>query len=126
MADESFDYVGTIKVLLGIDPSDTTLDETLRLYLDITTQSVLNYCNIFELPSALNYTLCQLTADVYKDTTNSNKVGSVVGNVSKIEEDGRSVSFGDGSAVRIATMNRIGRLRELNRFKKLYRVSSEE
>lgn len=120
MADESFDFIETVKVLLGI--SDSSLDETLQLYLDITVQSVLNYCNISELPSALNYTVCQLTADVYKDTTNSNKVGVIVGNVSKIDEDGRSVSFGDGSAVRLATTSRIGRLRELNRYKKLYRI----
>lgn len=123
MADESFDFIGTVKILLGI--SDSSLDETLQLYLDITVQSVLNYCNISELPSALNYTVCQLTADIYKDTTNSNKVGAVVGNVSKIDEDGRSVSFGDGSAVRLAATSRIGRLRELNRYKKLYRVSGE-
>lgn len=123
MADESFDFIGTVKVLLGI--SDSSLDETLQLYLDITVQSVLNYCNISELPSALYYTVCQLTADVYKDTTNSNKTGVIVGNVSKIDEDGRSVSFGDGSAVRLAATSRIGRLRELNRYKKLYRVSSE-
>lgn len=123
MADESFNYIETVKVLLGI--TDASLDETLQLYLDITIQSVLNYCNISELPSALNYTVCQLTADVYKDTTNSNKVGVIVGNVSKIDEDGRAVSFGDGSAVRLAATSRIGRLRELNRYKKLYRISGE-
>lgn len=123
MADESFDYVGTVKVLLGI--TDASLDETLQLYLDITIQSVLNYCNISELPSALNYTVCELTADVYREMSASNKVGEVIGNVSKIDEDGRSVSFSDGSAIRVATTSRIGRLRELNRYKHLYRVSSE-
>ena len=120
MADESFDYISTMKVLLGI--KDTSLDETLQLYLDITTQSVLNYCNISELPSALNYTVCEIACNVYKDTTNANKVGEVTGNVTKIDEDGRSVSFGDASTIGSYASKRVSNMRELNRFKKLYRV----
>lgn len=125
MADESFDYVSKIKILLGIE--DSTLDETLQLYLEITIQSVLNYCNISELPSALDYLVCRLVADAYRTTNSHNKVGEVVGNVSSISEDGRKVDFSlyNSSSIEDFLAGRLSKTRELNRFKKLYRIPQE-
>ena len=123
MADESFDYLGTMKVLLGVEGD--SLDSILQVYLDITVQSILNYCNIFELPSALNYVACQLACDAYRDSNAKNGTGQIVGNVESITEDGRKVDFGSPSYIRTYINERITRLRELNRFKKLYRVSGE-
>ncbi len=123
MADDNatvFDYLGTVKILLGI--SDGTLDNVLQVYLSMTESSILNYCNIKELPSALNYTLCEMTADVYRENVNKNKVGSVVGNVSSVSEDGRTVSFSNGSEIKASIEDRITRTNELNRYRKLYRV----
>lgn len=115
-----FDYLSTVKMLLGISNSDT--DEVLLMYIAVATQEILNYCNINELPSALNYTLCQMVADLYRDNKKSNASNAVVGNVSSISEDGRSVSFTNGTELKTDIQDRITRLTELNRFKKLYRI----
>ena len=115
-----FDYQKKVKMLLGISNSDT--DEVLLMYIAVATQEILNYCNINELPSALNYTLCQMVADLYKDNKKSNASNAVVGNVSSISEDGRSVSFTNGTELKTDIQDRITRLTELNRFKKLYRI----
>lgn len=115
-----FDYLSNIKLLLGI--SDNNADEVLLMFISLATQEILNYCNISELPSALNYTLCQMVADLYRDNTKSNTNNSVVGNVSSISEDGRSVSFTSGTELRTAIEDRITRTTELKRFRKLYRV----
>ena len=123
MADDNatvFDYLGTVKILLGI--SDGSLDSVLQVYLSMTECSILNYCNIKELPSALDYTLCEMTADVYRENASKNKVGSVVGNVSSVSEDGRTVSFSNGAEIKASIEDRITRTSELNRYRKLYRV----
>ena len=90
-----FDFLSTVKVLLGI--TDDTKDTELNVYVDMTKQTVLNYCNRSDLPEALNYTLCQMTADTYRDLTLANTKGEVVGNVGSVSEDGRSVSFSSGA-----------------------------
>ena len=118
--EDEFDFISTIKSMIGI--SDESLDAILRIYVATVTQSILNYCNIDELPSALNYTLCQMVADTYNEMKSRSGTGSVVGNVSSISEDGRSVSFTNGSEFKIAIDDRISKTRELNRFKKLYRI----
>lgn len=115
-----FDYLSNVKLLLGI--SDGNADEILQLYISITTNEILNYCNISELPSALNYTLCQMVADVYRDNLKNNATQSVVGNISSISEDGRSVSFTNGSEIKTAIDDRITRTTELKRYRKLFRV----
>lgn len=123
MADESFDFLEVLKKLLGV--TDSSLDEVLLVYIDIAKNSILNYCNISELPSALNYTTCVLAYNVYKDIQGQNATGGIVGNVSKIEEDGRSVTFAtavDSYTIQVAYNNRIKLLSELNHYKKLYRV----
>ena len=118
--EDEFDFISTIKSMIGI--SDESLDAILRIYVATVTQSILNYCNIDELPSALNYTLCQMVADTYYEMKSRSGTGSVVGNVSSISEDGRSVSFTNGSEFKVAIDDRISKTRELNRFKKLYRI----
>lgn len=118
--EDEFDFISTIKSMIGI--SDESLDAILRIYVATVTQSILNYCNIDELPSALNYTLCQMVADTYNEMKSRSETGSVVGNVSSISEDGRSVSFTNGSEFKVAIDDRISKTRELNRFKKLYRI----
>ena len=115
-----FDFLSTVKVFLGI--TDDTKDTELTVYVDMTKQTVLNYCNRSDLPEALNYTLCQMTADTYRDLTASNTRGEVAGNVGSISEDGRSVSFTNGTEFKTAIEDRVTRTTELNRYKKLYRL----
>ncbi len=118
--DTEFDFLSSVKLLLGI--ADNGTDEILRFYIDLTMQSILNYCNIVELPSALNYTLCQMVADTYRDNNRNNATGQVVGNVSSVSEDGRSVSFTNGAEIKTSIEDRITRTNELKRYRKLYRV----
>lgn len=118
--EDEFDYLSTVKILLGI--SDESVDIILRVYLSMTKNSILSYCNIKELPSALDFTLCQMTADVYRENVSKNKVGSVVGSVSSISEDGRTVSFSNATEIRASIEDRITRTHELNRYRKLYRI----
>lgn len=118
-----FDYLNTVKVLLGI--SGDELDAILPVYISMVKQSILNYCNIWELPEELNYTLCQMTADSYRDITAGQSNGEIKGNVLSVSEDGRSVSFGSGAEFKTALADRITRTTELNRFKRLYRVKHE-
>lgn len=115
-----FDYLSNVKLLLGI--SDGNADEILQLYISITTNEILNYCNISELPSALNYTLCEMVAGAYRDNSKNNATQSVVGNVSSITEDGRSVSFTNGTEIKTAIQDRITKTTELNRYRKLFRI----
>lgn len=118
---EEFDFLSTLKILLGI--KDTALDEILQIHLSMTRNAILNYCNIKELPPALNFTLCEMTADVYRENDSKNKVGSVVGSVSSISEDGRTVSFSNGAEIKASIEDRIAkRTHELNRYRKLYRL----
>ena len=115
-----FDFLSTVKVLLGI--TDDTKDTELNVYVDMTKQTILNYCNRSDLPEALNYTLCQMTADTYRDLTASNTRGEVAGNVGSISEDGRSVSFTNGTEFKTAIEDRVTRTTELSHYKKLYRL----
>lgn len=117
---DEFDYLSTVKTLLGI--SDESLDNILLVYLSMTKNSILNYCNIKELPSTLNFTVCQMIADIYRENVNKNKVGSVVGNVSSISEDGRTVSFSNGTEFQTAIEDKITKMNELKRYRKLYRI----
>lgn len=119
-----FDYLSTVKVLLGI--TDTDKDAVLSVYIDMTRQEILNYCNRSDLPEALNYTLCRMTADAYRDITAAQSTGEVKGNVSSISEDGRSVSFSSGAEFKTAITDRVTRMTELNRYKKLYRLPPKE
>ena len=118
--ESGFDFLSTVKVLLGI--TDDTKDTELTVYVDMTKQTILNYCNRSDLPEALNYTLCQMAADTYRDLTASNTRGEVAGNVGSISEDGRSVSFTNGTEFKTAIEDRVTRTTELNRYKKLYRL----
>ena len=116
---DEFDFLGKVKMLLG--KSDLN-DEFLRMYIDLTRQSILNYCNINTLPSELNYILCMMVVDTINEKNVSRGTGKVVGNVSSVSEDGRTVSFTNGSEFKVAIDNKISSMNELKRFKRLYRL----
>lgn len=117
---ETFDFLSNVKLFLGI--SDESEDGIIQFLIATVNQEILNYCNINELPSALNYTLCQMVADLYRDNKKNNASNAIVGNVSSVSEDGRSVSFTNGTELKTSIEDRITRTAELKRYKKLYRV----
>ena len=116
---DELDFLGKVKMLLG--KSDLN-DEFLQMYIDLTRQSILNYCNINTLPSELNYILCMMVVDTINEKNVSRGTGKVVGNVSSVSEDGRTVSFTNGSEFKVAIDNKISSVNELKRFKRLYRL----
>lgn len=118
--DNEFDFLSTVKTLLNI--RDNNMDSILLIHIDIAKNSILNYCNINDLPSALNYTLCQIVVDAYLQNRNKTDNGKVVGNVSSISEDGRSVSFTNGTEFQSTVNEIISGLNELRRYRKLYRI----
>jgi hypothetical protein len=122
MADgDEFDFLAVTKTILGIS-NDSSFDIILQTYISMTIQTVLNYCNISELPSALNYVVCLMTAETYREVVSKNNVGEVVGAVNSISEGGRSVSFGGTSDFKVAIEDKVSHRTELNRYKKLFRM----
>lgn len=119
MADGDFDYINMIKLLLGKRQVE---DKILQIYVDLTKQSILNYCNLKELPSALNFTLCTICAETIIESSISNSDSEVVGNVSSVSEDGRTVSFTNGNEFKVAIENKISHTIELQRYRKLFRL----
>lgn len=119
MADGNFNYSDTIKILL----KNKEVDEGILLTcLDMTIQSILNYCNLNELPSALNLLVCKICAETIIELSISNDTAKIVGNVSSISEDGRTVSFTNGSEFKVSVDDKITHLKELNRYRKLFRI----
>ena len=122
--DGSFNYLGKIKNLLSL--TDSSEDIYLTVMLDLAKEAVLDYCNLSELPSALNYTLCQIVADSYIES--KAKIGGnnskITGDISSISEDGRTVSFINNSSTALQNIinNKIENRTILNRYKKLYRI----
>lgn len=119
-SEKEFDYLSTVKVLLGIQ--DDSSDGILRIIIALTKNTILNYCNIKELPSALNFTLCQMTAEAYRENSAKTSTGGVVGNVSSVSEDGRTVSFTNGVELKASIEDKVSHTKELNRYKRLYRL----
>lgn len=108
------DILDIVKKLSGIE--DDSKDDILLLQIDIAVQSVLNYCNIKELPEELRYVVAQMVLDMYAEAT-----GGDTSALSKVSESGRSVSF-DSSLLQISARNKVkDRQQQLNRFKRLYR-----
>lgn len=120
MSDGNFDFLNTVKILMRKKNSDE--DELLNLYIEITKQEILNYCNIDELPSELNFVLCTMVVDCYYDNKLRNDSGEVTGSVTSISEGDRTVDFSDGSSFKTSVENKILKTTELNRFKKLYKL----
>lgn len=78
------------KSLLGID--DTTQDTALRFVLDDVVETILNYCNLDELPAGLENTAYRMAVDIYRNEgVGSSSVPA--GTVSSIKEGDTTVSF---------------------------------
>ena len=58
--------LGKIKALLGIPEADTSQDIPLQFAMDDVRETILNYCNLDELPEGLTCTAYRLTIDLYR------------------------------------------------------------
>lgn len=87
--------LGKIKVLLGIAADDTTQDVNLQFIIDDVIETILNYCNLKELPSGLEHTAYRMAIDLYRNEA----VGegeAPIGSVSSITEGDVTTSFHKG------------------------------
>lgn len=103
------------KTMLMIAKEDTSKDEILTLHIDMTIQSVKNYCNRTDLPEQLWFLISRLAADSYRSATTVSSGREV----SSIKEGDRTVSFSAGAA-QTRLLSVIPQMDELKRFRKLY------
>lgn len=83
--------LGKIKALLGIPAEDTAQDIPLQFVLDDVQETILNYCNLNELPAGLTNTAYRMALDLYRYERPGN--GEVPLAVTSISEGDTSTSF---------------------------------
>lgn len=81
-----------LKALLGIAPDDNSQDSKLQFILDDVTETILNHCNINELPSGLVHTAYRMAIDLYRNE-GIGEADAPVGSVSSITEGEVTTSF---------------------------------
>lgn len=84
--------VTKLKKLLGIAVDNTTQDVNLEFILDDVTESILNYCNIKELPSGLTNTAYRMAIDLYR-CENIGEEDAPLGVVTAIKEGDTQTNF---------------------------------
>lgn len=57
---------GKLKRLLGIPEGETSQDASLEFIIDDVTETILNYCNLEELPAGLINTAYRMAMDLYR------------------------------------------------------------
>ena len=110
--------VTKLKKLLGIAIDDTTQDANLEFILDDVEESILNYCNIKELPPGLTNTAYRMAIDLYR-CENIGEEESPIGSVSSIKEGDTQTNFNksvDDNFKDTVMKNYYG---QLNRYRKL-------
>lgn len=80
-----------LKKLLGIVPDDTSQDVSLEFIAEDVTETILNYCNLEELPKGLTSTAYRMAVDLYRGDRPG--AGDAPVNVSSISEGDTSTSF---------------------------------
>lgn len=105
-----------VKLKQGI--RDDSQDELLILYIEEAITSVLNYCNIFELPDELRFVVAGMVSDVMTEQKSASDASLPVSSVS---EQGASVSF-DTSLLKLRFEDRVTNIAQLNNFRQLYRA----
>jgi hypothetical protein len=56
-----------MKLLLGIQPTDTSLDSLLNHYLNKAREIIIGYCNIDDLPEQYNNVAAEYAVYLYKN-----------------------------------------------------------
>lgn len=108
--------IGRLKELLGLSGEDTSRDTSLQFILDDVQETILNYCNLEEMPSGLINTAYRMAIDLYRYDAPGEAAAPM--RVSSISEGDTSTSFG-----RVSDELEGGILRDyksqLNRYRKL-------
>lgn len=83
--------IAKLKNLLGIVSDEK--DTVLQFILDDVEETILNYCNIKEMPTGLLNTAYRMAMDIYRNE-NVGSEESSAGDVTSIKEGDTTVSFG--------------------------------
>lgn len=84
--------VQTLKQLLGLPAEETSQDPVLQFILEDVQETILNYCNIKELPEGLTNTAYRMAMDLYRNETIGQEEAAA-GPASSLTEGDTSVSF---------------------------------
>ena len=110
--------VTKLKKLLGIAIEDTTQDANIEFVLDDVTESILNYCNIKELPSGLQNTAYRMAIDLYRNE-NIGDEDAPIGVVTAIKEGDTQTSFSKSIDDNFKDTVMKNYYSQLNRYRKL-------
>ena len=80
-----------LKALLGISNDNTSEDLALQFILGDIQETIMNYCNLTELPSGLKHTAYRMALDLYRYDRPGSKEGPV--SVASVTEGKTSTSF---------------------------------
>ena len=86
--------IAILKNLLGIVSDEK--DTILQFILDDVEKTILNYCNIDELPEGLVSTAYRMAMDIYRNENIGSEEGSS-SDITSIKEGDITVSFGSNS-----------------------------
>lgn len=81
-----------LKGLLGIEIIDISKDTILEFALEDVENIVKDYCNITEIPEALNTTVIRMAMDLYRNE-NLGDESNPLGSISSISDGNTSTSF---------------------------------
>ncbi len=84
-----------LKKLLGIPDTDTAQDVSLEFIIEDVTETILNYCNLEELPAGLANTAYRMAVDLYRYDRPGDSSAPLT--VSSISEGDTSTSFARAS-----------------------------
>lgn len=97
------DILQRVKIELKLKGILDISDDVIEYLIERVKQSILNYCNIWDLPDELEYLLAVMVADsLYEAQGVTTVEGS--GKVSSVSEGGRTVSFDVQSKVLAASL----------------------
>ena len=86
-----------IKMLLGISAENTSEDAALCFILDDVRETILNYCNIEELPKELENIVLSMCVDKHRAESLGSEAAQ--GSVKSLSEGDVSVSYGSAYSV---------------------------
>lgn len=108
--------LGKLKALLGLPAEDVSRDISLQFILDDVQETILNYCNLKEMPPGLINTAYRMAIDLYRYDAPGEAAAPM--RVSSISEGDTSTNFG-----RVSDELEGGILKDykgqLNRYRKL-------
>lgn len=81
-----------LKSLLGIAIDDIAQDVQLEFILEDVTETILNYCNLIQLPSGLKNTAYRMAVDLYRNEA-VGQTDAPLGGIASIKEGDTSTSF---------------------------------